>query len=102
MVSSNDDFGRTVMHRPENIETQEEMERQCGNNVEVSFSDKILSHKGHRRYFRAITIFEFAALQTNSNIAIPGQFRDISDRCGQLFPRLARTIAALCNVYHPF
>ena len=45
--STDNDFVRTVMHRPENIETQKKEEWQCENKVEASLCDTISSDKGY-------------------------------------------------------
>ena len=45
--STDNDFGQTVMHLPENIEkTGRKVALQSGDKVEASFADSISSYKG--------------------------------------------------------
>ena len=58
--STVDDFGRTVVYRPENIERQEEKE---GSGEEIKLKRDLVKFvkfrpiKGYGDYFRPITIF---------------------------------------------
>ena len=49
--STADDFGRTLMYRPETGNTGRKGEWQSGDKIEALFSDIISSDTGHQRYF---------------------------------------------------
>ena len=93
-TSTDDGVGRTLMHRPENIETQEDEET---GTVEIKLKRHLVTK------FRQINDIgdilgpsrSLCDSASNSKIVIPGPSKGISDNHGRLHSQLVRTGAVL-------
>ena len=87
--SIDDNYGRTGMHRLENID-RTKGEWQCGDKDISPFGDGIRSEKGFRRSFyghrdRSVTV------SINSRLSYLSTFQEINDLHGRLHPHLGST-----------